>query len=189
MTKANESLPNTPLAEALSVLGIGPKDWDWLIVSDGSGTTWQQSAGWCGVLLHRHSFRRHVFSGSLSYGTNNLAEILGVAHPLWYLGDQERQPRWQKVRVLTDSQYVASSINTPRQRPKAHAALWHTIWTAQRQLLRVSATWIRRDTLSLNQLADAVAGESSRRQRGAAAAAAERLRPGSRGPSGFNPAD
>jgi ribonuclease HI len=167
--------PDRTLTEILSEFGIKSKDWDWLIVSDGSGSTWQRSAGWCGILIHQHSARRHVFSGSLSYGTSNLAEILGVFHSIWYLSDQERQPSWQQILVLTDSQYVAQMIEKPSERVKSHAALWKTIWAAKRDLLNIKAQWIPRASIALNQLADAVAGETRLRQKNVLQEAIEKL--------------
>ena len=146
------------LDDVLDVLGIAPNAWDYLIVSDGSGTTWEKACGWGAVLISRRELSRMGFSGSFSCGTNGIAEMFGVIHPLIYIAEQIKPKlgRPVQIHVLSDAAYIVNQLNC-----KTAGNKYRELWLAVRHLkyrnYEIVGHWIPRDTIALNQLAHDVA--------------------------------
>lgn len=142
------------LDEVLEVAGV-TGDWDYLVVSDGSGMTWNTGCGWGSVLVDRHG-QRIDFSGALNRGTNNMGELLGVIHPLLWISAQDCDPEGTQVVILTDSSYVADGGNGHNKRT-ANKELWALLDTFARKGLSLAFTRIPRDSAALNQVVDEIA--------------------------------
>ena len=148
--------------EVLAAVGVAPTDWDFAIVSDGSGTTWEKPCGWASVLLDKRTFARTAFSGSFSCGTNSLAEMFGVLHPLLYLVEAVRPnatTRPVRVHALTDAENIANQING-KSNGNHYFELWQAISALRQRNYEITAHWIPRDTIDLNKLAHDVANDS-----------------------------
>jgi len=98
-----------------------------MIVGDGSATTWNLPAGFGSVLYDRTMGTRRKFFGGFSCGTNNVAEIMAVLHPLLFLdATVHTKHRTPTVYVLSDSEYVVRAGNGQTDR-KSHQSLWSAV--------------------------------------------------------------
>jgi ribonuclease HI len=146
------------LEDLLSLLKI--TEWDYVIVGDGSGSTWQRESGWASTLVENITFKRRSFCGALSNGTSNMAEMLAFLHPLLYLaGNAPQLTNGLQVHVITDSNLVARCGNGEQNRI-ANAELWFLFDAFRRKGIRTQFHWIPRDHVDLNRFADELAGRA-----------------------------
>ena len=156
------------LQDLLKHFGIQPGDWHALIVGDGSATTWEKAAGWSSVLIQKHTTDRRPFYGGMSCGTNNVAELMAVLHPLMYLANNQKDlpVGGYHVHVVTDSEYVANGLT--HDNPvwisglNKNRELWLAIHAIRRKGIIVHPHHINRDTIELNKVAHDLANESRR---------------------------
>lgn len=146
------------LSDLLRDLNIKSSQWDALLIGDGSASDWRNECGWCSVLI-TYDFQREIFYGSCNKGTNNVAEMMAYVMPLMYLSSQfvpTANRKTCRVRVITDSEYVAKGINGVTNL-KSNTELWSVLNSAKYNGLSVAAHWIPRDTVDLNKLCHDVA--------------------------------
>jgi ribonuclease HI len=155
------------LQDLLKHYGIGANDWDYLIIGDGSGTTWQEGIGWGSTLICKFDGSRKVFYGAMSAGTNNTAELYVVLHPLSYLANNINwadRPEGIKVHVITDSQYVANGLN--KDNPiwvaelNANRELWMGIHMTRRRGIAITGHHLPRNSVGLAELGHELANAS-----------------------------
>lgn len=151
----------------LKYLNISASDWDYLIVCDGSGTSWENHIGWGAVLITKNTMTRKLFYGANNNGTNNVAELMAVLHPLSYLSNTlnwESIPQGIKVCVVTDSKYVADNMD--KENPiwvsslRLNRELWMAIHMTRRRGMSLKGFHIPRDTIALNKLSHTLANMS-----------------------------
>ena len=145
-------------------LGIDPNKCDAIIVCDGSGSVWDvteasRGMGWGAKLMLSNSAESADFWGSASAGTNNVAEILAMLHPLLYLEQLEAglKENGCQVHVVTDSQYVAGIVNSNLlkrlQTLDKNSILWYAVFGATRCGLVLTAHHVGREDLEVQKMA------------------------------------
>lgn len=152
--------PAEPLEDLLERLGI--ERWDYLIVGDGSGSNWGRAAGWASVSVERLTMERLVWTGAMNLATVNFAEIMAYVQPLSYLVSREIERRGKnrvrlvahKVHIVTDSQYVANTINGKDRTMAKNAALWASLDVFSRLGFTLTGHWLGRDGCGLNNYSD-----------------------------------
>lgn len=160
MRAKKKRLANRTLTRLLKKLQIAPLDWDYLIVSDGSGTIMNKPCGWCGVMIRRGAtFERKYFYGAMNTGTNIVAEMMGFIQPMLWLSRQKHRIRPAKVHILTDCEVIKNTGSKKASR-KSNRALWFFIGALERELGSVTFHWLPRESTMLNRFADRVAGMS-----------------------------
>lgn len=159
--------------DLLKHFNIHAADWDYLIVGDGSGTVWDKAIGWGAVLISKHTNDRMPFYGGLSNGTNNVAELMTVLHPLMYLANNTNwadRPHGMKVHVVSDSEYVIKGLE--HDNPiwvsglTLNRELWMAIHMTRRRGIDIRGHHINRDTLDLNRFGHELANAARKRQLG-----------------------
>lgn len=149
---------NIRLPELLARLDIMPLQWDYLIVSDGSGTTMSKPCGWASIMIHRSSsFERKFFHGTMSTGSNVVAEIMAFVEPLQWLSRQKTRKKPALVHILTDCQVVCN-VGNKVITPKTNQALWYYVGALQRKIGQFKFHWMPRESTFLNRFADRLAG-------------------------------
>lgn len=135
-------------------------EWDFILVGDGSGTTWEHECGWASTLICRASKMRKVFYGAMSEGTNIVAEMMAYMHPLLFLTSQKIDPKagGHRVHIFTDCQPLVTCWKQNDRR--TNKVLWGLISQVQKLGFVLQFHWLPRDTYQLNQFADAAAGLS-----------------------------
>lgn len=156
------------LYELLEHFKIDSHEWDALIVGDGSATTWDKEAGWGSILIQRDQDLVMPFYGGMSNGTNNMAEIMAMLHPLMYLSQHaEIKAGGYSVHVITDSNYTVSGlavdnlINSPTL--KKNRELWLAVFGTVRKGLRITSHHVLRDTLDVQKLTHDLANLARRK--------------------------
>jgi ribonuclease HI len=138
-------------------------DFDLLLVGDGSGTVYNRPAGWGCVAYDRRMKSVTLHAGTLSTGTNNLAELMPYVQALWHHHQDHRQAPDRPVRVLivSDSEVTVRCGNGQYAR-KANACLWASIeWFAQNGY-RLGWRHVPRNSNEWSTLMDTVAGKARR---------------------------
>lgn len=132
-------------------------EWDAVIVADGSGTTWLSEAGWGSVLFLKDELHPIPFYGSMSHGTNNVAELLGLLHPLLFLGSKNAgvQEHGFKVHLFSDSKYAVDSVNNVTaefaSQAKSNSEILFAILGGKRRGLVMTAHHIDRNVVVVNK--------------------------------------
>lgn len=153
---------------------LGIRQWDLLLVGDGSGSGWAQSCGWASVLIDRNNLlgrvaARRFFYGAMNQGSVNIAEAMPYLQALqWYdvhFGKEMLKTRGLlQVHVLTDSQTIAHWGTQAMTNEVALPRKCLVIWAAMRELRRlgyhITMHWAPRMTTQLNWASDLVAGLS-----------------------------
>jgi len=91
----------------------------------------------------------------MSFGTNNLAELMAIVQPLMFLAEYY-SPVLERfnVVVISDSKYVADGLNKPfslfNNSHKKHRELWAAIEMSRRQGFDVVGYHIKRSTAVMN---------------------------------------
>lgn len=135
-------------------------DGDYLRIGDGSGTTNAKSCGFCATLVGRDK-TYEVFHGGFSHGTNNFAEIMAYALPLFHLADRHNGGKLCRVHVITDSQYVqGGGTELSSEARKANKPLWHWIQRCRMDGLHIQWHHVGKDQLALNRLAHDVSNSA-----------------------------
>ena len=136
--------------------------WDYLLIGDGSGTTWEKHCGWACLLIENGSYDRESFYGSFNRGTNIIAEMMAYVQPLLALSARKnlkRQPDGaSRVHIVTDCEYVRNAGNKKIDR-KVHKPLWYLLDVFKRSGLLLEFHWIPRDTIAANKYGHYLANE------------------------------
>lgn len=149
------------LWELLNEQQIGPEDWDYAIVGDGSAQTVNQEAGAASFLIERRTGKLEPFYTVVSHADVATAELLAYLAPLRWL-DRHRRPELKepevvyRVLIITDSQFIARAGNGQCAAGEAAEFLLPLQLSARRGL-SLQFVWIPRDQHTLNQAAHALA--------------------------------
>ncbi len=147
------------LEHLLSRLGV--KDWDFVLIGDGSGSNWQKEAGWASVSIEKLTGERLVHAGAVNRGTVNFAEMMAYLQPLEWLASRETERRKQKgptrayhVHVVTDSEYCRSTGSGPGRMMAKNAGLWAVFDVFTRHGFVLHWHWLPRENCDLNRYCD-----------------------------------
>ena len=133
-------------------------DHELLLVGDGSGTVYQQPAGWACVAYDRLKPQVVVHAGGLTCGTNNFAELAPYVQALWHHHqDHGQAPRVPvEVAIVSDSELTVRCGNRQYSR-NANGCLWAAIDWFETRGYRLHWQHVRRASNSWNVWADQAA--------------------------------
>ena len=142
------------------------RDWDAIIIGDGSGGGWNLGAGWAAGLIDRYSNARKLFFGGMNTGTVTLGEIFPYLHAMiWYAGKDgpgkarraaaAARGRGVEIHVVTDSQVVVTQGSSPGSR-KAHRELWAAMDAYAHSGYNIRYHHVGRDIADMNILMDEI---------------------------------
>lgn len=145
--------PDRTLDDILAELGV--EDWDYVLIGDGSGSSWHIGMGWACVCVERVTGDRSVWYGSGNAGTSNLAELLAYLQPLTWIGnrnDDDHGKRIVRAVVISDSQYA---VDYGQGKVGGKNSMLRSMFDAVRRS-GVVVTWrhLGRNSISLNDFAD-----------------------------------
>ena len=162
--KKETQLPNDIFTEPFEAVlrGLGITTYDFVIVGDGSGNTWEHECGWASIALRYNSLERKVFFGAMNYGSNNTGEMMAYLQPLmWFAAKEQKRrkapgaaPRIYSVHILTDSDYCRGRGTGSGRDFKTNLPFWNLFDMISRQGFQLHWHWIRRDSFGLNVYAD-----------------------------------
>jgi ribonuclease HI len=134
--------------------------YDLLLVGDGSGEDYQQTAAWACTSYDPLKKRAVVHAGMLTAATNNFAELFPYLHALWFHHHEHQgEPlRGYQVAVVSDSELTVRCGNRIYRR-KANLCLWEAINWFERQAYVLRWHHVRRLSNPWNKLADVLAGQ------------------------------
>lgn len=143
-------------------------EWDLLLIGDGSGSNWGYPVGWGCVSIEKRTMKRHVWTGGMSLGTVNFAEMMAYLQPLTFYVSylDERRKKYkekrqaQQIHIITDSEYCKNQGRSSDLSPNRNGSLWRIFDDFQRQGLFLNWHWAPREDVGLNIFADALSKAS-----------------------------
>jgi ribonuclease HI len=162
---------------------LGLKEFDLLLIADGSGNTYAQCTGW-GCLAY--DVRKHqavVHTGGLSCGTNNFAELFPFIQALYYHGQShDRRPATPvRVQLVSDSEVTVCCGNRVYGH-NANGCFWAALSWFEKYGYQLIWRHVPRNSNHWNALVDALAGRAREVQKAFAREVDNVLKP-SPGPS------
>lgn len=161
------------LDQLLARLGVGDRDWDWLLFGDGSGSNYRKASGWATVSVERVTMDRQVWVGAMNRGTVNLAEMLAYVQPLTWIVNQEQERvkagggrRAVRVHIVTDSQYCVTQGEVVGDLMAKNAGLWAAVAAFRREGIVLHWHHIRREDAALNSFCDGLSKVARRLMEG-----------------------
>jgi ribonuclease HI len=133
-------------------------DWDYLVSSDGAGSTLGTSGGWYSVIADKQGNVVKELYGGLSNASNNVAELAPIVFALYYLQALHSPANGTRPRVLirSDSQ-ITVYCGEGRYERKANLFLWASIDYFQQNVFHLEWQWSRRNSNEALEKADKVA--------------------------------
>lgn len=136
--------------------------WDMVACTDGSGSTDALPGGYAAVMVYRRQKGIHVITGSASNCTSQGAEVRALYELANFLVATKvgHTDGGYCVQLVTDSQYVATSLSAINADPvralatKSHRLQWIAIQYAARVGIRFTPHYIARNSNPLMTLAD-----------------------------------
>lgn len=150
--------PKTTVQHVLDHFEI--KNWDYLLLGDGSGSAWGRPIGWACVLIERRSGTRLPFYGACNEGTVNFAELMAYVMPLTYIDSKRSSGKALNVHIITDSEYTQQ--NAHRLTPDKNAGLIGAINAFRRKGICTTFHWMRRNTHPITELVDDLSKQARR---------------------------
>jgi ribonuclease HI len=151
-------------AEALAGLeqlahDLALPDADLLLVGDGSGSVYNQPAGWACTAYDRRKRRAVLHAGAVSGGTNNFAELAPYVQGLWWHHQDHGQAPATPVKVVlvSDSEVTVRCGNRVYSR-NCNLCLWAGIDWFEEHSYQLSWHHVRRNSNPWSAWADNVAG-------------------------------
>lgn len=140
------------------------KDFDLLILADGSATTSQKPGGWASLVYDRHYGQYTPHFGGSNYLTNNVAELLPFIYSLWKFDyEHNKRPAQEtdfcyatpkiKVECISDSEIVVKGGNRVYKRD-ANACFWSAIELFEQKGYDIHWNWLARNSHPLHKLMD-----------------------------------
>lgn len=155
--------------------------WDYLLVGDGSATTWDRPGGWACSVIRNAPRQTRLYFGMASHATNILAEMLAYVFPLFHAAQILAKPPKPgkksdvssffpsgipsnravfRLHVVTDCEYVATTGPQATIQNGAHAELWRAVGLYRRKGLDLRWHWIPRDYIPWNKQAHEIANKA-----------------------------
>lgn len=129
---------------------------DYVVVGDGSGTTWDQPCGFAAVMIENGTFQAEVYDGAFHRGTNVVSEMMALLYPLIHLAartDRRRQPDGSTIiHLVTDCEHVKLAGSGKIGRGKKNRMLWSLFDYFQRCGFVLHWHWIPRDTVPIQKV-------------------------------------
>lgn len=157
--------PRLSLQKMLQANNI-PDDWDYLLIGDGSGSSWGYKIGWACMSIEKRGYARKLWLGGANDGTVNIAEGLAYLQPLMWIYQLTREtPSEQSfytVRIITDSQYLARASQQAAKPSPTNAPLFACFNQFPRWGIMLHWHWAERNTTDLSEFVDAMSKHARR---------------------------
>ena len=126
-------------------------DWDWIIVGDGSGTTWQRAVGWATTVFDRLDQENpKVLWGAQSLGTNVVGELQAYLMAMQWLVGSKQAIKFKRVHIITDCEYLTEGSSNPFNQ-HANKGMWVMMDSFRRTGMRLRWHWMPRDVIQANR--------------------------------------
>jgi ribonuclease HI len=136
---------------------------DLLLLGDGSGTVYDEPAGWACAAYDRVKAQVTLHAGAVSCGTNNFAELAPYVQALWHHHQDHGQdpPASVRVIIVSDSELTVRCGNR-RYTRKANGCLWAAVEWFEARGYRLAWRHLRRNSTGWHAWVDRVAGRARR---------------------------
>lgn len=138
-----------------------------MVVGDGSGSGWNQGAGWASVVIARTGRRSPLLLGAYNSGTVNIAELKALLHGLMWLDEEgggkslcREKGAMVDVHLITDSEITVNQGNGKYKAKGVTRILWGAVRVLERDGYRLHFHWYARDKIQLNVLCDHASREA-----------------------------
>ena len=145
------------LSDLLKILKIPRADWDYVLIGDGSATSWGSglAAGWGCLEIENGTYNRVVHYGGANRGTNVLSELMAYLYPMWEICERDSRRTdhmgFSRVHIITDAENLKNYWNNTYKRKKLKSA-WSAVECLSRLGFIIQFHWIPRDSVDANRL-------------------------------------
>lgn len=157
--------PNNSASLEAALRELKVTDWNYLLIGDGSGTTWNKTCGWGCWLVENSDTEPERFWGGFSSGTNIIAEVMAYVQPLITLSARKNLQRNEdhscRVVIITDCDHLVQAHKNRLQR-KSHKAIWSMFDTWAREGIFCTFRHWKRNDLACNRFAHEMANDARR---------------------------
>jgi ribonuclease HI len=143
------------LEEIIQKLKI--KDWDYLLIGDGSGSNLDEPCAWASVMFSREDKKYTHWYGGMRHGTVNIAEFMAFVQPIQHLINLQKVSTVKKaltVQVVTDSDYVSKIGNSLQLGDIKNKIYWLLLAEANQQGVFINWNYHPRNDFHLSFWAD-----------------------------------
>ena len=138
-------------------------DWDYVVVTDGSGCSFNMGMGYASVVICRETSRRQILYGAANLGTVSLAETLAIVQAVeWILYNEEQRKkripktRIAQVHIFTDSEYLEQKADKGTVGVNKNIGLLSILSQYSRRGITLRMHYAHRETLLLNSYVDRI---------------------------------
>lgn len=135
---------------------LGKPAHDLMLVSDGSGSTWDKACGWACGYRYRTTKEINLISGGSSCGTNNHAELAPFIHALSY--HEAKHPESLPLVLCISDSELTCHCATGKYGRNVNLSLWASYDHFVRRGYRFSWHWVPRNSNRINSWCDERAG-------------------------------
>jgi ribonuclease HI len=144
---------------------MGLQGYDLVLAGDGSGTVADKPCGYCVFAYDRKKNVVRQYTGSLSHGTNNFAELFPYVHAMWHYHaihydnrEVGRASDAKSVCVVSDSEVTIRQGSGAYYR-SCNGSLWEAIKWFENQNYGIVWRHIKRNSTRIHTVADELAGK------------------------------
>lgn len=171
----HRSVKPNDLEQVINALGLSDPDaWDFIMIGDGSGSTWFKPCGWACALIDSDS-SWHINCGMQLRGSVNVAELRPYLETaLWYsrtIGKDRLEqlykaqpaiPHILRCHIITDCESIAHQGNG-EMATKTNPEMWLAFNAIRRLGYDFRFHWMARSTMQLNRMCDELSRELRQR--------------------------
>lgn len=132
------------------------KDFDVVLVGDGSGTIYKKASSWACWHYLKSSGSLDLHFGTFSFGTNNFAELIPYVSVLWL--DAYTKPAIPRDVVIVSDSELTVKQGTGEYAKNANGILWSGLDYARSAGYNITWKHVKRNSNPLNAKCDEVAG-------------------------------
>lgn len=143
--------------------GLGIEHWDYFVVTDGSGSTFDRGMGYASVVVDRDTLHRQILYGAANLGTVTLAETLASIQAVEWIVKKEadrskRNPRKRiaHIHIITDSEYLEGKGQKGCMEANKNIGLLSILSQYARKGLILKMHHAKREELMMNSFVDRV---------------------------------
>lgn len=116
---------------------------DFIIIADGSGSTLSKPCGFWSYIYDKYQDKVFSLGGSLTHGTNNLAEIMPFIHSIFYLKNGNFLIQDRDILCISDSEVLVKQGKDIYQKT---SMMWSIIDSFGEQYCSIEWKWMARNS-------------------------------------------
>lgn len=147
-TMSEETQIALDLNKLIQIAGV--TEWDYIIIGDGSATTWHSSGGWASFVYDRQNRTRTSVNGGMNLCSVHGAEYMAALWPLLWLSNAIPREKGRKpvVIVISDRKTLTDTFAS---KTKSRGTPLDATVNVLRGIFDIRSVWVSRDDLFIHK--------------------------------------